>query len=181
MSSSDMAKIGLVDFFSKHAGIESKVSDWKRTAKIKYDTASYIRRFENTKAGITAFVDDESLEEYEGEGDHLYCHEGGDLYVDIHEDQDADGSDEWEQRFSLMFVSKTQWEREGYFPDQHWGFVLEAAYDFPEGLIEDEVSENTFVPSKKWQKGTREELIAALEAVPGITIHPTDGGLRAED
>ena len=172
MSSSDLAKIGLRDFFAQHANIESKVSDWKRTAKIKTNRDSYIRRFENVKAGITAFVHDDDLEEYEGEGDYLYCHEGGELYVAIYEDHDADGSDEWEQRFSLMFVSKTQYEREGYFPDQHWGDILEFGYKIPADLVGDEVSENTFVPVERFQQGTREELIAALEAVPGITHNP---------
>jgi hypothetical protein len=169
MSSSDLAKQGLRDYFAQFAKIESKVSDWKRTAKIKTGShGEYLRRFENVDAGIVAFVHDESLEEYEGEGDRLSCHEGGDLFVAIHEEADPDA-----ERFTLMFVSQTQWEREGYFPDQHWGHILKLGYGIPEELIGDECMENTFVPAKEYQDGTKEELIAALTAISGVTYNPT--------
>lgn len=174
--SSDLAKMGLVSFFDGE-GIPTKASDWKRTAKLKVRdggygerNAHYVRRFENAKVGLTAFVYDGDLEEYEGEGDYLYCHEAGDLYVSVIEVEENESTDG--ERFSLMFVSKTQWAREGYFPDQHWGHVLMTGYGIPADLIGDEVSENTFVPAQQYQDGTKEDLIAALDAIPGITHDP---------
>jgi hypothetical protein len=175
MSDSDLAKTGLVAFFNRFAKIDSTVKDWKRTRKIKDSRGDFVREFINAKAGITALVSGEALDEYTGaDNDSLYCHEAGELYVAIHENIEGE-EDEMgmgDERFSLMFVSKTQYEREGYFPDQHWGDVLEAAYKFPSGMLEDECMENTFIPSQPFQQMTKEELIAIIDAVPGVTYNP---------